>query len=86
MRSKTVKVKYRLPNQGAVFHFVIYATGLNVYDKYEWKTRKYGKETGCIWRKLHLAVDISIYKVIAAEVNLASVGDTEVLPIFLNLL
>ncbi len=32
--------------------------------------RKYGKENRHIWRKLHLAVDVSTHEVIAAEVSL----------------
>ncbi|WP_223823888.1 transposase [Candidatus Enterovibrio escicola] len=34
-RSKSVKVKYRLPNRGAVTHFIIDATVLKVYDDSE---------------------------------------------------
>ncbi len=36
------------------------------------------------WRKLHLAIDVFTHEVIAAEVNLVSVGDNEVLPTFLH--
>ncbi|PCS23286.1 Mobile element protein [Candidatus Enterovibrio escicola] len=38
----------------------------------------------CIWRKLHLAVDVFTHRVIAAAGSLVSVGDNEVLPILLN--
>ncbi|PCS21137.1 Mobile element protein [Candidatus Enterovibrio escicola] len=47
------------------------------------KTRKHGKENQHIWCKLHLAVDVFIHKVIAAEVSLVFLGDTEFLPILL---
>ncbi|PCS23885.1 Mobile element protein [Candidatus Enterovibrio escicola] len=50
----------------------------------EWKIRKQGKEKKCICRKLHLAVDMSTYEIIAAETSLISVGDNEVLPTLLN--
>ncbi len=68
-------------NQGAVAHVVIDATGIKIYDEGKWKTRKQGKEKRRIWRKLHLTVDVSTHEVIAAEVSLFSVGDSEVLPI-----
>ncbi|PCS23711.1 hypothetical protein BTN49_0680 [Candidatus Enterovibrio escicola] len=46
--SKTVKIKYRLLNQGAVSHVVIEATALKGYDEGEWKTSKHSKEIRCI--------------------------------------
>ncbi|PCS23638.1 hypothetical protein BTN49_0607 [Candidatus Enterovibrio escicola] len=85
-RLKTIKVKYRLPSRGAVAHVVIDATGLKIYYEGKWKKRKHGKEKQCIWRKLHLAVDVSTHEVISTEVSLVSVDDNEVLPILLNLL
>ena len=50
----------------------------------EWRIHQYGKEKRRGWRKLHLAVDTKTHEVIAAEVNLSSVRDTEVLPALLN--
>ncbi len=78
MRSKTVKIKYSLPRQGALDHIVIDATGLKIYDKGEWKMRKQGKEKRRTWRKLHLTVDVFTHEVITAEVSLVFVGDNEV--------
>ncbi|PCS24268.1 Mobile element protein [Candidatus Enterovibrio escicola] len=59
-------------------------TDLKIYDESKWKTRKHYKEKLHIWRKLHLAVDVSTHAVIAAEVSLVYVGDNEVLPILRN--
>ncbi|PCS21931.1 transposase [Candidatus Enterovibrio escicola] len=84
MRSRTVEIKYHLPNQGAIDHVDIDTTGLKVYDKGKSKTRKYGKEKRRIWRKLHLSVDVFTHEIIAAEVSLVSVGDNEILPILFN--
>ncbi|PCS23749.1 Mobile element protein [Candidatus Enterovibrio escicola] len=50
------------------------------YSEDECKTRKHGKDKWHICRKLHLAVDVFTYEVIAAEVSLVSVGDNEVSP------
>ncbi|PCS24126.1 Mobile element protein [Candidatus Enterovibrio escicola] len=38
-RSKTVKIKYRLPSRGAVSNVIIDGTNLKVYDEGKWKTR-----------------------------------------------
>ncbi len=46
--------------------------------------RKRGKAKRRIWRKLHLAIDMSTYEVIPAEVSLVFVGNKEVLPTLLN--
>ncbi|PCS22913.1 Mobile element protein [Candidatus Enterovibrio escicola] len=50
-----------MPNRGTVTDVVIDTTDLKVYDQGEWKTRKHGKDKWRIWRKLHLAVDVSTY-------------------------
>ncbi|PCS23632.1 Mobile element protein [Candidatus Enterovibrio escicola] len=73
-----------MPTRGAVEHVVIDATGLKVYGEGEWKTRKQDKNKWRIWRKLHLAVDVSTHEVIAEEISLVSVGDNEVLATLLN--
>ncbi|MGL5336516.1 MAG: IS5 family transposase, partial [Enterovibrio sp.] len=83
-RAKTVKVNYCSPSRGAINHVVIDATGLKVYGEGEWKVRKHGKEKRRTWRKLHLAVDVATHEVIAAEVSLENVADSEVLPKLLN--
>lgn len=83
-RAKTVKVNYRPPCRGAIAHLVVDATGLKVYGEGEWKMRKHGKEKRRTWRKLHLAIDAATHEVIAAEVSLESVADSEVLPTLLN--
>ena len=82
--AQTVEINYRLPSKGAVTHLVIDATGLKVFGEGEWKQRKHGKSQRRIWRKLHLAVDARTHEVIAAEVSLESVADSEVLPTLLN--
>ncbi|PCS22070.1 Transposase [Candidatus Enterovibrio escicola] len=48
-------------SRGSVPHVVIDTTGLKVYGESEWKTHKHGKQKRCIWRKLHLAVDVSTH-------------------------
>jgi hypothetical protein len=83
-RAKTVNVKYRNPSRGPITHVVVDATGLKVFGEGEWKTRKHGSEKRRTWRKLHLAIDASTHEVVAAEVSLVSVGDSEVLPTLLN--
>ena len=83
-RAQTVDINYRLPSRGAVTHLVVDATGLKVFGEGEWKQRKQGKSQRRIWRKLHLAIDASTHEVIAAEVSLESVADSEVLPTLLN--
>ncbi|WP_339379112.1 hypothetical protein [Candidatus Enterovibrio escicola] len=59
-------------------------TGLKIYGKSKWKTRKHGKENQYICRQYHLAVDVSSHAVIAAEVNLVFVGENEILSILIN--
>ncbi len=83
-RAKTVKIHYRNPNRGAIAHLVVDDTGLKVYGEGEWTIRKYGKEKRRTWRKLHLAIDAATHEVIAAEVRLESMADSEVLPTLLN--
>ncbi len=73
-RSQIVGVKYLLLSLGIVAHVFIDATGLKIYGKGELKPCKHGKEKWRIWRKLHLAVDVSTHEVIAAEVSLVSVN------------
>ncbi|MGL5390578.1 MAG: transposase, partial [Shewanella sp.] len=57
---------------------------LKVYGEGEWKMRKHGKGKRRTWRKLHLAIDAGTHEVIAAEVSLESVADSEVLSTLLN--
>ena len=82
--AKSADIKYRLPSQGPVAHWVIDATGLKVYGEGEWKMRKHGKEKRRVWRKLHLAVDAETHVVVAAVVSLETMADNEVLPTLLN--
>lgn len=79
-RANTVKVNYRNPSRGAMSHLVVDGTGLKVYGEGEWKMRKHGKEKRRTWRKLHLAIDADTHKIIAAEVSLESVADSDVPP------
>lgn len=78
------KIHYRNPNRGAIAHLVVDDTGLKVYGEGECKIRKHGKEKRHAWRKLHLAIDAATHEVIAAEVCLESVADSEVIPTLLN--
>ncbi len=62
-------------------HLAIDATGLKVYGEGEWKVKKHGTDgKRRVWRKLHLAVDTNTHEIIAAELILSNVTDTEVLP------
>ena len=83
-RARTVKVAYRQPSKGKVTDLVIDSTGLKVFGEGEWKVRKHGAEKRRVWRKLHLAVDPARHDIVAAEVSLENVHDTEVLPTLLN--
>ncbi|GEA51403.1 hypothetical protein VIN01S_22070 [Vibrio inusitatus NBRC 102082] len=86
-RSKTVQAKYRNKSRGPpVRHIAIDSTRLKVFGESEWKTRKDENEKRRTWRKLHLSVDVDTHEVISAEVSLANVGDSEVLPTLPNLL
>ncbi|WP_421353341.1 transposase [Aeromonas veronii] len=55
-----------------------------MFGEGEWKVRKHGAEKLRVWRKLHLAVDPATNDIVAAEVLLGNVHDTEVLPTLLN--
>ncbi len=83
-RASTVKVAYRQPPKGKATDLVIDSTGLKVFGEGEWKVRKHGAEKRRVWRKLHLAVDPVTHDIVAAEVSLENVHDTEVLPTLLN--
>jgi hypothetical protein len=54
------------------------------FGKGEWKDRKHGAEKRRVWRKLHLEVDLMIQDIVAVEVPLENVHDTEVLPTSFN--
>ena len=76
-RAKQVGVSFKTKTKGAAVH----ATGLKVYGEGEWKVKNHGTEgKRRVWRKLHLAVDTSIYEIVAAELSLSNVTDAEVLP------
>lgn len=83
-RAGSLKVAYRQPPKGKITDLVIDSTGLKVFGEGEWKVRKHGKEQRRVWRKLHLAVDPASHDIVAAEVSLENVHDTEVLPTLLN--
>ena len=78
-RAHTVKVAYRQPAKGRITDLVIDSTGLKVFGEGEWKVRKHCAEKRRVWRKLHLAVDLETYDVVAAEASLNNVHDAEVL-------
>ncbi|HFG1852448.1 TPA: IS5 family transposase [Vibrio cholerae] len=80
-RSKQVEVSFKPKTRGAIQHLAIDATGLKVYGEGEWKVKKHGTDgKRRVWRKLHLAVDISTHEIVAAELSLSTVTDAEVLP------
>jgi hypothetical protein len=83
-RSRTLKVPYRQPSQGRITDLVIDSTGLKVFGEGEWKVRKHGAEKRRVWRKLHLMVDPVTHDIVATEVSLENVHDTEELPTLLN--
>ncbi|PCS22055.1 Mobile element protein [Candidatus Enterovibrio escicola] len=61
-----------------VAHIIINDTGLKVYGESKGKLVNTVMEKRCIWRKLHLAVDVSTHEVIAAAVSIVSVGNNEI--------
>jgi hypothetical protein len=63
---------------------VIDSTGLNIFGKGEWKKQKHEPDKRQVWRMLHLTVDPTSHNIVAAEVSLENVHDTEVLPTLLN--
>ncbi len=80
-RAKQVEVSFKPKTRGAIQHLAIDATGLKVYGEGEWKVKKHGTDgKRRVWRKLHLAVDISTHEIVAAELSLSTVTDAEVLP------
>ena len=56
-------------------HAVIDATGLKVHGTGEWLVEKHGKRGARTWRKLHLAVDSGIGKILAPELTSNEDGD-----------
>lgn len=79
-RAKEVEVYFKTKTRGAIQHLAIDATCLKVYDEGEWKVKKHGTDgKRRVWRKLHIAVDTSTYKIVAAELSLSNVTDAEVL-------
>lgn len=63
---------------------VIDSTGLNIFGKGEWKKQKHEPDKRQVWRMLHLTVGPTSHNIVAAEVSLENVHDTEVLPTLLN--
>ena len=66
------------PNSSSI-HLVVDSTGVKVYGEGEWKTRQHGTSKRRTWRKLHVAVNESTGEILAAEVTLNCVHDSEVL-------
>ena len=54
-------------------HLVLDSTGLKVFGEGEWKVRQHGTSKRRTWRKLHLGVDESSFKIKAAEVTMSEV-------------
>lgn len=80
-RAKNVEVNFQASTRGAIQHLAIDATGLKVYVEGELKVKKHGTDgKRRVWRKLHLAVDTDTHEIVAAELTLSGVTDTEVLP------
>ena len=55
-----------------------------MFGEGEWKVRKHGTEKRRVRRKLHLALEPATHNIVAAQVSLENVHDTEVLPTLLN--
>ena len=67
---------------GIIQHLAIDAIGLKVYGEGEWKVNKRGTDRKRrVWRKLHIAVDISTHEIVTAVFN---VTDAEVFPYLLR--
>lgn len=80
-RAKEVEISFKTKTRGVIQHLTIDATGLKIYGEGEWKVKKHGTDgKRRVWRKLHIAVDISTHEIVAAELSLSNVTDAEVFP------
>ena len=79
-RAKTVDISIKMPVRGEIRHLAIDSTGLKVFGEGEWHMKKHGKDKRRVWRKLHIAVDADTHQIVAAELSLSNVADSEVLP------
>jgi hypothetical protein len=61
-------------------HVVVDATGLKVFGEGEWKVRIHGVGKRRTWRKLHIAMDVETWEILATVATTSNVGDKEVLP------
>lgn len=71
LRAKEVEVSFKTKTRDAIQHLAIDATGLKVYGEGEgeWKVKKHGTDgKRRVWRKLHIAADLSLSNVTDAEV------------------
>ena len=60
-------------------HLAIDAARLSVYGEGEWNAKKHGTDgTRRIWRKLYLVADVSTHEIVAAELSLSNVTDSDV--------
>ncbi|ATF08829.1 Mobile element protein [Candidatus Enterovibrio altilux] len=79
-RIKMVNVTFKTNNAGNVQHLAIDSTGLKAYGKGDSQVKKNGiNEQLRVWRKSHLAVDINMSEIIAAEFHALNVTDGTVL-------
>ncbi|HDZ3695600.1 TPA: IS5 family transposase [Vibrio cholerae] len=83
-RAKQIEVSFKPKTRGAIQHLAIDATGLKVYGEGEWKVKKHATDgKPRVWKTLHLAAGTCTHEIVAAELSLSNVTDTEV---FSNLL
>jgi len=78
-RKKALSAPLPVKSNSSAIHLVVDSTGVKVYGEGEWKTRQHGISKRRTWRKLHVAVNESTGEILAAEVTLNTVHDSEVL-------
>lgn len=78
-RKATLSVSLPVKPNSSSIHLVVDSTGVKVYGEGEWKNRQHGISKRRTWRKLHVAVNESTGEILAAEVTLNCVHDSEVL-------
>ncbi|GLO61104.1 hypothetical protein MACH09_16120 [Vibrio sp. MACH09] len=64
-RTRTAEVPYNVINQGLVDHVVIDSAGLRVFSKDEWSRYQNGKQSRCVWKKIHLTSIAGSHEIIA---------------------
>lgn len=65
-------------------HLVIDSSGFKIYGEGEWKVKMHGANKRRTWRKLHIGVNPTTREIMAHDITLATVHDTNALPTLLN--